>query len=67
MASFVVYASYRTGARAYALLMQPSQVAKLINANVSTAALFAVVFFLYFPVDICRILMTPFDEMPRND
>jgi hypothetical protein len=31
------------------LFMQPSQVGKLINANVSTAVLFAVVFFHYFP------------------
>jgi hypothetical protein len=47
--------------------MQPSQVAKLINANVSAAALFAVAFFLYFPADIWCTLMTPFDEMPGED
>jgi hypothetical protein len=47
--------------------MQPSQVAKLINANVSAAALFAVTFFLYFPADIWRTLMTPFDEMAGED
>jgi hypothetical protein len=47
--------------------MQPSQVSKLINANVSAAALFAVVFFLYFPADIWRSLTTPFDEMPGED
>jgi hypothetical protein len=49
------------------LFMQPSQVAKLINANVSTAAFFAMVFFHYFPTDIWRILTTPFDEMPGED
>jgi len=43
------------------------QAAKLINANVSTVALFAAVFFLYFPADIWRTLMTPFDEIPRDD
>jgi hypothetical protein len=47
--------------------MQSSQVAKLINANVTTAALFAVVLFHYFPADIWRILTTPFDEMPGED
>jgi hydrogenase-4 membrane subunit HyfE len=49
------------------LFMQPSQVAKLINANVSMAALFAVVFLHYLPADIWRILTTPFDEMPGED
>ena len=43
------------------------QAAKLINANVNAAALFAVVFFLYFPAEIWRILTTPFDEIPRDD
>jgi hypothetical protein len=41
--------------------MQPSQITKLINANVSAAALFAVMF-LFFPVNIWRTLTTPFDE-----
>jgi hypothetical protein len=49
------------------LFMQPSQVAKLINANVSMAALFAVVFLHYFPANIWRSLTTPFDEMPGED
>ena len=43
------------------------QAAKLINANVNAAALFAVVFFLYFPAEIWRILTTPFDETRRDD
>jgi hypothetical protein len=47
--------------------MQPSQIAKLINANVRAAALFAVMFFVYFPADIWRSLTTPFDEMPGED
>jgi len=42
------------------------QAAKLINANVSAAALFAAVFFLYLPADIWRTLTTPFDEIPRD-
>jgi hypothetical protein len=47
--------------------MQPSQVAKLINANVRLATLFAALIFLYFPADIWRSLTTPFDEMPGED
>jgi hypothetical protein len=47
--------------------MHPSQVTKLINANVRAASLFAVMFFVFFPVDIWRSLTTPFDEMPRDD
>jgi hypothetical protein len=47
--------------------MHPSQVTKLINANVRLAASFAALIFLYFPADIWRSLTTPFDEMPGED
>src|SRR5262245_50405808 len=43
------------------------QAAKLVNANVSAAALFAVVFFLHLPAVFWGILTTPFDEIPRDD
>jgi hypothetical protein len=45
--------------------MHPSQVTKLINANVRLAASFAALIFLYFPADIWRSLTTPFDEIAR--
>jgi hypothetical protein len=48
------------------LLMQPSQVTKLINANVRLAASFAALIFLYFPADIWRTLTTPFDEIGED-
>jgi len=47
--------------------MQPSQIAKLINANVRFAALFTALIFLQFPADFWRSLMTPFDEKPHDD
>ena len=47
-------------------MMHPSQVTKLINANVRLAASFAALIFLYFPADIWRSLTTPFDEIGED-
>jgi hypothetical protein len=56
--------AFRSTLRALGLslcLMHPSQITKLVNANVRAAVLFGVMFFLFFPVDIWRALTTPFD------